>query len=106
MTETGLQREVQALCDEYGLLWHHCRDSRACYGPRGLPDLIAAGPRGLILAELKSADGDRSADQDLWAWTLTRAAEGGSVRLDYQLWRPADLASGLIAAELRRISGP
>lgn len=106
MTETELQREVQALCNKYGLLWHHCRDSRACYGPRGLPDLIVAGPRGVLFAELKSEDGDTSADQDLWAWTLTRAAEVGSVRLDYQMWRPADLDSGLIATELRRISAP
>lgn len=106
MTETELQREVQALCDELGLLWHHCRDSRACDGPRGLPDLIVAGPRGVLFAELKSEDGDRSADQDLWGWTLTRAAEGESRRMNYRLWRPAHLASGLIATELRRIAAP
>lgn len=106
MTETELQDRVQTLCDELGLLWHHCRDSRACNGHKGLPDLIIAGPRGLLLIELKSEDGDRSADQDLWAWTLSKAAEGGTVRLDYQMWRPADLASGLIATELRRIAAP
>ena len=104
VTEAGLLQEVHALCGEFGLLVHHCRDSRACDGNKGLPDLIIAGPGGVIFAELKSEDGERSADQDLWAWTLTRACDGGSVRMDYQLWRPTDLTSGLIRAELERIA--
>lgn len=106
MSETELQKAVEEICDELGLLWHHCRDPRHCDGPRGFPDLTIAGPRGLILPELKSAGGDPTADQDLWGWTLTRASHpsNGPGRRLWRLWRPADLESGRIRVELQRIT--
>lgn len=68
MGEAEFQREAEAECDRLGLLWHHCTDSRRCRGPRGFPDLVALGRRGIVLAELKSAGGETSAGQDRWIW--------------------------------------
>jgi hypothetical protein len=98
MTERELVAEVTNLCDQLGLLWHHCRDTRPCRGPRGLPDLIITGPRGVIFAELKSEDGATSPDQDLWLWTLRK---GGAT---IELWRPADLESGIVRALLEQLA--
>lgn len=95
-TETGLQLEVQDLCDELGLLWHHCRDSRKCAGKGGFPDLIIVGIGGVIFAELKGADGDTSAYQDRWLWYLARTQ-------NVAVWRPEDLGSGVIRTALERL---
>jgi hypothetical protein len=83
MTETQFQAQVESMLRERGLFWHHCRDARHCSGPVGLPDLIVAGRRGLILPELKSPLGQMSHDQWRWAHAL-----GGY----HRLWRPGDLA--------------
>jgi hypothetical protein len=101
MTEPELVTEVTALCVRLRLMWHHCRDSRSCQGPRGLPDLIIAGPRGLIFAEIKSEDGETSPAQDLWIWTLDRI---GSLDMTPAVWRPADLSSGEIKLKLQSIA--
>ena len=97
MTEAELVTEVMALADSFGLLYHHCGDSRHCSGPKGLPDLIIAGPGGVLFAELKSDTGVTSADQDMWAWVFHQV--GRTVRL----WRPADLKDGRIRQELELI---
>lgn len=73
VSEAELTSDVIGLADSLGLLWHHCPDSRRCKGNPGFPDLLVAGPRGLVLAELKSEHGETSADQDLWLWTLRQA---------------------------------
>ena len=108
MTEDQLLAEVTALCDRLGLLWHHDPDSRRSKGTKGFPDLVIAGPHGIIFAELKSEDGDTSADQDRWLWTLGQIVD--SLISEYQesrimcfVWRPADLASGLIKWELEAL---
>lgn len=82
MTEAEFQAAAEAECERLGLLWHHCTDPRRCRGPRGFPDLIALGPRGLVVAELKSADGDTSAEQDRWIYTAWQAGQ------PIQLMRP------------------
>lgn len=97
MTEAELQAEVIAECERFGLLWHHCPFGRRCDGSPGLPDLIIAGERGVIFRELKTEAGQTSADQDRWAWDLTRP-EGGFFR--WGIWRPSDLESGRIKDEL------
>ena len=98
MTEDELQAKVTAMCDERGLMWHHCRDSRRCHGRRGLPDLLLAGEHGVLFRELKGEHGVTSSMQDLWGWILRKAGQ------DWALWRPSDLESGLIAAEMEKIS--
>lgn len=97
MTEAQLLAEVTDLCGRLGLLWHHCgRPDKSCQGNRGLPDLIIAGRRGVTFRELKSDDGDTSADQDLWIWTLHETPAR-------YVWRPADWHSGQIRRELEEL---
>lgn len=53
--------------------------------PRGWPDLALCKPPRLILAELKTAKGRTSADQDKWLSLL-----GACPGVETYLWRPAD----------------
>lgn len=110
MTEADLLAEVTALCDRLGLLWHHDPDPHRfglrrirewfrARGRPGFPDLVIAGPGGYLFAELKSDDGDTSAEQDMWAFYLTRDEANR-----WTLWRPADCTSGRIRNELHRLS--
>jgi len=85
------------------LMWHHCTAPFRCSGPGGLPDLIIAGPGGLILAELKSAAGELSAGQDAWRWALNMGYDANWA--PFRLWRPADWAAGRIQSELALLSG-
>lgn len=109
MTEAELQAEVTALCDHLGLNWHHCPFARRCDGTPGFPDLVIAGPLGVIFRELKSQDGQTSAGQDLWGWMLSgrhqQSVQGSgacAVSL-YAIWRPADWRSGLIRSQLEAL---
>lgn len=112
MTENQLYQGIVALLEERPvLLWHHCRDSRACDGPRGFPDLVVIGPKGIIFAEIKSADGDTSAEQDLFGYTIEaidrlcgRECERFSTM--WQVWQPGHLDGGAIADQLNLIEGP
>lgn len=99
MTETELLVEIQDLLERHReIRWHHCGDSRRCGGKTGLPDLVIAGPGGLLFAELKTDTADTSAAQDAWHWLLSRPG----VRVE--IWRPQDLADGFIALTLARIA--
>lgn len=95
MNERQLTVAIEAECDRLGLLWHHCPDSRRCEGPRGKPDLLTAGPQGILLAEIKDEDGDTSPSQDAWLYMLHQAD------VPYAVWRPADWDNGTIKARLR-----
>jgi hypothetical protein len=90
VTEDELAAEIITLCRRHGLLVHHCRDSRRCQGTPGLPDLMIVSRNGILLAELKGRDGDTSADQDAWLYTLHQA------RVPYAVWRPQDWEAGTI----------
>ena len=73
MIEEMLQLQAQAEASRRGLLWHHCPKSHLCRGIRGLPDLIALGDGGLLMAELKQPGRRRSPGQNRWAWALRAA---------------------------------
>jgi hypothetical protein len=94
VTEAEVVTEITRRADDRALLWHHCPDSRRCRGPRGFPDLFVAGPHGAFVAEVKSADGESSAEQDLWHWTIERG-RGGDQCPWHQL-RPEDLENGTV----------
>lgn len=96
MTEAQLQAAVLELCKLRGLLAYHVHDSRR--SAAGFPDLVIAGPGGVIFRELKSEAGETSAEQDLWGWVLCR---GGA---SWQIWRPADWYSGAISYVLEQLS--
>jgi len=74
----------------------HARDSRMSWGP-GFPDLVIAGPAGVLFRELKA--GTRlSPNQKAWIALLEQA------KADVEVWTPADLQSGRIWAQLNAIS--
>lgn len=93
--ERLLTAAVIAECSRLGLLVHHCADARRCEGDRGLPDLIIVSHGGVLFAELKSDDGDTSADQDRWLYALHTAGVG------YVVWRLVDWRAGTIQAHLK-----
>lgn len=89
---------VRGLCRLYGLHAFHCQDSRGSWGP-GFPDLVIAGPGGVIFRECKTQrKGAMTVLQDGWAVALQGAGQ------DWAVWRPADLASGRIQRELERLA--
>jgi hypothetical protein len=102
MTEAELLGWVLEHIQQRQLLYHHCPDSRRCQGQSGFPDLFIAGPHGAILAELKTATGESSAEQDLWHWIIDRG-RGGSP-CPWHLWRPEHLADGTIERVLDTIA--
>lgn len=116
-SEDQLQREIIDLCatlDErlqrqypdvpgMRLLVFHDTDSRR--NVRGLPDVIAAGPGGVVFAELKREPTTKHKaaerpEQTVWLDTL---AAGGAAAY---LWRPSDWKAGAIQNELYRIARP
>jgi hypothetical protein len=94
VTEAELQQEVIRLAGLSGHLVFHSGDPRRDTG-RGFPDLVIAGMNSTLFAELKSATGNRTADQTRWHYRLIAA--GANV----VLWRPGDLHNGRIEAVLR-----
>ena len=100
MTEKVLP-EIIELLDEYAasLAWHHCRDSRLCDGGSGVPDLIIAGPRGVLWAEVKpgSWSGLRPR-QTTWKHMLLASGQR------HVVWTQADLDNGIVREDLDSIT--
>lgn len=98
-TETEWTRDVVDLALMLGLVAHHHPDSRRALGSRGFPDVVAAGPRGVLFAEIKMPDGDTSGEQQLWLWMLNQSHPGY-----VKVWiMPSDLTSGNIERDLRTL---
>ena len=95
MLEADLQSAVIELARTLGYLVYHTHDSRK--SAPGFPDLVMAHPRsgGLVFAELKTATGRVTAEQDAWLRAL--AVRGAAF-----LWRPEHLADGSIGRALMR----
>jgi hypothetical protein len=94
--ERELAAAVRALCARYGVACYHPSPSPWC--EPGWPDDTLVGPGGIAFRELKSAGGRLSLAQLRWGWTLRRAGA------DWDVWRPADLASGRIEHEIRALA--
>lgn len=86
--------------ERYGVLVHHCRDSRHCDGQRGLPDVILAGPRGVLFVELKSSMHGMTSHQRTWHWMLKAA--GAQV----VTWLPSHFRNGTAEAAIAAIGRP
>lgn len=94
MPEAALQKAVTDLCKLLGIWWYHVGDSRR--DRAGWPDLALIGRR-LIYRELKTDSGTLRIEQAEVGARMRRAG------VDWAVWRPADLRSGKILAELEAI---
>ena len=94
----GLILPCAALC---GVMVHHEPDSRALMAgcARGWPDLVLAGPNGVLFREVKGSNDRLSPAQMEWGAVLLGAG------LDWGRWRPDDWDQR-IPAEIRAIGGP
>jgi hypothetical protein len=93
----SLEAHVRKLMKDMGLWGFHPRNSIG--SARGWPDWVILGPAGGLHRELKSERGTLSVDQRR-VGTLLRLAG-----FDWAVWKPRDLVSGTIAAQLARIAG-
>ena len=100
MSEQELENAIIDLADAYQLHYHHDRPARtkdswrtAIRGQKGFPDLVIVGTR-TVYAELKSAKGRLSPEQQTW---LTRLRNTGA---EVYVWRPADWLDGTIGEVL------
>ena len=97
MTERELDERIRRLIADLGLQpLPHARLAQRQLA--GFPDLVVAGPAGLIFAECKSMSGQGRPDQEQWRDVLLTAGA------TWFLWRPANLADRMIARQLTQIS--
>jgi hypothetical protein len=97
MAAERLITEVQDLCTFYRVRYFHSTDSRRDLG-KGWPDYVIAGPSGIIFRECKGELNDVTAEQTAWKWTLRASG------LSWDVWRPKDLASGRVEAEISALA--
>lgn len=103
--EDDLLKAVIDLCKLLGLRTVHFRPAKTAQGWRtavqgdgkGWPDLVIVGPGGVLYRELKATGKYPDLDQRAWIAALGAAGQ------DVAVWRPVDLISGRIEAELRAI---
>lgn len=99
MTERVLPAIIEVLGEYKGrLVWHHCRDSRLCEGGSGLPDLIIAGPGGVLFAEVKPGTWSMLRPQQT-TWRHMLLASGAY----HVVWTQADVDNGKVRAGLDAI---
>ncbi len=77
-----------------GVHVHSCNDP-GCQ--RGFPDLVLIGRRGVLYRELKVPPDDLTREQRVIGYRLTASGQ------DYAVWTEADLASGLVWAQVNAI---
>ncbi len=105
VSEDDLLDAVLDLAKTLGLRTAHFRPAQTAQGWRtpvsgdgkGWPDLVLVGPGGVLFRELKSARGAASVEQRLWLNVLALAGQ------DTGVWRPDDLQSGRILAEMQAL---
>lgn len=106
MSEDDLLGAVLDLCKLLHLRTAHFRPGRTKSGGwvtavsgdgKGWLDLVIVG-RGLLFRELKAAGKYPTPEQRQWIAWLTAAGQ------DVGVWKPADLASGRIARELKAVA--
>jgi hypothetical protein len=96
MTEDQLLDHIADLCHDLAIMLFHTHDSRRDLGA-GFPDLVLAGPGGVLFRELKNDHGQLRPEQQRWRYRLLA---GGT---DYGVWRPDQWRSGFIEKELNAI---
>ena len=96
MTEAKLQESVRQYCAELGLFHLHILNSKGC--EPGWPDSVIIGRR-VLFRELKSEFGRLTPEQTKVGYLLQAAGQ------NWKVWRPSDLLSGLVSAELTEVAG-
>jgi VRR-NUC domain. len=108
MSEDDLLRNVIILCKFFRLRTAHFRPGQTRSGRwvtpvqgdgKGFPDLVIAGPGGLLFRELKTEKGRLTPDQQAWQAVLASAGA------DVAVWRPRDWPD-LIRRELEKLRIP
>ena len=102
MPERELQNNVIEMAERLGLLVYHTHDSRR--SQPGFPDLVIAGKRGIVYAELKRQRGKLTDEQQAWRQAIEATAGRSWTGHEYHLWRPHDWLSGDVEDVLRRIA--
>jgi|SRR5215472_17895169 len=97
MSEAELQERVRGMCAQLGLYHYHPHDSRR--SEPGWPDSTIIGPNGVMFRELKNATRQLTSAQRAVGYRLQALSQ------DWAVWRPADLLSGRVAAELAALAG-
>jgi hypothetical protein len=92
MSENDLQWKVTELATRLGYLIYHTH--RSDRSQAGFPDLAIVGRGRYLMRELKRQGENPTKDQRLWISQLERAG------VNVGVWRPADLLSGRVLAEL------
>lgn len=98
MTESELNTHVVVMLAQRQLFGYHVRNSVG--SARGWPDWVILGPGGIIFRELKTEGGLVSTDQSIVGRKLETAGQ------NWQVWRPSDLHSGMIARQMDRLMKP
>lgn len=106
MSEDALLSSVLEMAKVLGVLSAHFRPAQSKTGRwltavqgdgKGFPDVTFCGPGGVLFRELKATKGAVRPEQKVW---LSRLSEAGA---DAGVWRPEDLRSGRIEAELKAL---
>jgi len=97
MSEKQLQAAVEQMCRLLQLRHYHSWTS--IHSGRGFPDLVIAGPSGVLWRELKRQKEHPTPPQQAWLDTLHAAGQ------DAGIWRPSDLTDGRVLNELRALKG-
>jgi hypothetical protein len=109
MTEDDLKGTVIDMCGRLRLLVAHFRPAQIRPGRwvtavegdgKGFPDCVIAGLGGVLYRELKQDRKYPEPEQRKWMAVLTEAGA------DVDVWRPRDLLSGRIEAELKALTKP
>jgi hypothetical protein len=95
MTEAALLQAVRELAAHLG--WSPYHTYRSERSEPGFPDLVLMRPPLLLFRELKSEKGRLKPEQHRWLTELKACGQ------DVGVWRPIDLRSGRIQAELSRL---
>ncbi len=97
ISERDLQNAIVDAAHLYGYLVFHTRPALSAKGWRtpvqydgvGFPDLVLTNAERIIFAEIKSAKGKLSRQQEMWLQGLERV-EAITTRVKVCVWTPAD----------------
>lgn len=84
LSEQAWLNKIKRLAKKHG--WSHVHLWTNIYSPAGFPDLLLAGPRGIMFAELKRQNGKLRSEQVAWIRRILAAGVHAFV------WRPGDIA--------------